>query len=279
MNDETESSNAILFLAGVAMFSAFLAMGQFLLEGPIDETPVSVAEVTEPEPEPDAEKRAASSAPPAMKVEAAVASGKVETVNRYLEFCKRSKNCELDAGLRASVESDRPEITKVLLAAGANANTRDRAGETPLHKAAEKGSTAATRALLGAGAKVNALDEEGATPLHAAAAWGHVELAKALLDAGADINALDGDRETALHLVAGRRIPPLSVYADVAKLLINAGASVNVRASDGTTPLEAAKASASRVCLEGNRKACADANEVVAMLRGSGGSERAPAPF
>jgi hypothetical protein len=277
VNDETESSNAILFLAGVAMFSAFLAMGQFLLEGPVNESPVSVAAVKKTEPE--AQEKATSAAPPGMKVEAAVASGKVETVNRYLEFCKKSKNCDLDAGLRAAVESDRPEITKVLLAAGANANTRDRAGETPLHKAAEKGSTAATLALLGAGAKVNALDEEGATPLHSAAAWGHVELARALLDAGAEIDALDGDRETALHLVAGRRIPPLSVYADVAKLLINAGASVNVRAADGTTPLEAAKAAASRVCLEGNRKACADANEVVAMLRGSGGSERAPAPF
>ena len=73
----------------------------------------------------------------------------------------------------------------MLLDAGADANARDRYGDTPLHRALGKGHVEVVRALLDAGADVNARDDFGDTPLRLAAGKGHVEVARALQDAGA----------------------------------------------------------------------------------------------
>ena len=61
-------------------------------------------------------------------------------------------------------------IAERLLAAGANVNATDGAGQTPLHIAALTGHSEAGRFLLGNGAEVNARDTKGRTPL-AIAQW------------------------------------------------------------------------------------------------------------
>ncbi|MCP3916118.1 MAG: ankyrin repeat domain-containing protein [bacterium] len=71
-------------------------------------------------------------------------------------------------------------------------------GETPLCLAAEAGHARILRALLTHGAEVNTADEFGFTPLHLAAsgatgAGGHESAIWLLLDAGADKGAHDGD--------------------------------------------------------------------------------------
>jgi hypothetical protein len=208
---------------------------------------------------------------PAVPIEKALVKGDVNSVKQHMYWCLKDKSCNLEKNLQAAVASNDSTMAKVFIKAGANVNTKDKDSETPLHNAAVKGRTGVARVLLDAGADVNARDEDGLTPLHTAAVWGHVELARMLIAAGADVNARDRTNETPLHLVASRRVPPLSVYADMTRLLLEAGARPNARASDGTTPLGRAESAASRLTLDGNMKAAGDANEVVSLLRGSRG--------
>ena len=79
------------------------------------------------------------------------------------------------------------------LAAGADVNSKDWYGYTPLHIAAARNSPIEIAELLIAnGADVNAKDYFGSTPLHSAVSEGHKEIAKLLVAAGADVNVKDG---------------------------------------------------------------------------------------
>lgn len=208
---------------------------------------------------------------PKVPIEKALTKGDVASVKQHMYWCMKDKSCDLEKNLHAAVASNDPTLAKVLLKAGANVNTAGKDLETPLHSAAVKGRTGLAKVLLEGGANVNARDERGLTPLHTAAVWGHVELARMLIAAGADVNARDRRNETPLHLVASRRVPPLSVYADMTRLLLERGARPNARAADGTTPLGRAEVAASQLSLDGNMKAAGDANEVLSLLRGSRG--------
>ena len=83
-----------------------------------------------------------------------------------------------------------PEVA-ACLSAGADINSWDESGRTPLHYAAgHNENPALIEALLAAGADLNAWDEKGPTPLHYAA--GHSEkpaMIEALVAGGADRNA------------------------------------------------------------------------------------------
>ncbi|MDA7625073.1 ankyrin repeat domain-containing protein, partial [bacterium] len=79
------------------------------------------------------------------------------------------------------------------LAAGADVNSKDWHGYTPLHIAAARNSPIEIAELLIAnGADVNAKDNYGETPLHSAVSEGHKEIAKLLVAAGADVNVKGG---------------------------------------------------------------------------------------
>lgn len=110
------------------------------------------------------------------------------------------------------------DALKQHLSTGANVDSRDDDGETPLMKAADDGHTAIVEALLKAGADVNAIDEDGQTALMMAADEGHVQIVKLLLNAGANVNAKDEDGETALMKALDEN------HAEVADMLRKAGA-------------------------------------------------------
>lgn len=90
-----------------------------------------------------------------------------------------------------------------LIAAGANANARQRDGDTALLVAISTGCLHLVTMLLDAGADPNlpsaavdgasATTQEGCTPLIAAAAYGEPEMARVLLDAGASASTRDGE--------------------------------------------------------------------------------------
>ena len=104
-------------------------------------------------------------------------------------------NWNTDTFFKAAEASD---VTRCLQA-GADLETQDgRAGFTPLHWAAPY-STEAVRTLLDAGADPNTRDVSGKTPLHVAVLWGNAETVRTLLDAGADPNARDVSGRTTLH--------------------------------------------------------------------------------
>ena len=72
-------------------------------------------------------------------------------------------------------------------------------GVSALMMAAEAGELEVTRALLALGADAGAYDSDGQTALMRAAFFGHTKLVAALVHASAQVNAVDGAGNSALH--------------------------------------------------------------------------------
>jgi ankyrin repeat protein len=86
--------------------------------------------------------------------------------------------------------------------AGAKINAQTNLG-SPLFVAAGEGNVPAVRYLLDEGADANAREKSGNTPLAEAAYYGHVAVVKELLLRGADINAIS-EHGTALDISVTR---------------------------------------------------------------------------
>ena len=116
---------------------------------------------------------------------------------------------------------------------------RGRRGEpdflpTPLNDAALCNSNPdIVTALLAAGAQIDAVDGAGQSALHAAARNNHPDVALALLRGGADLTADDNFGGTPLHHAAGYNPDPLMSIA-----LVVAGAPLSRPDHDGFTPLQ-----------------------------------------
>lgn len=87
--------------------------------------------------------------------------------------------------LNASTRGD-TETVAFCLESGANPDTRDRLGNTPLILACDGGYQEIVRQLLGRKASVNAINKFGYTPLLSAVTAGHRYIASLLIKAGAD---------------------------------------------------------------------------------------------
>ena len=75
---------------------------------------------------------------------------------------------------------------------------------TPLHilLSIDKPPFSLVKLLVENGANVNTKNDSGKTPLHLAAFWGHNEVAKYLIEKNADVNATTNKGRTALELAA-----------------------------------------------------------------------------
>jgi len=117
-----------------------------------------------------------------------------------------------------------------LLARGADVNTTNKEGYTPLHLSAAKGKTKITKFLLehGADPHVQSIDE--LNPMHCAAAKGNPEILQLLLDHGANIDiAIDFGQLTPLHFAAFYR------HKTAVKLLVQQGANIKAPSASGRT--------------------------------------------
>ena len=104
-----------------------------------------------------------------------------------------------DTGLHVAAAAHRPEIVRLLIAAGATVDVRNRRGAEALHYAADGGpgapgwnpqaQAATIAALIAAGADPNAADMGGVTPLHRAVRNRCAAAVRALLDGGAHAGA------------------------------------------------------------------------------------------
>ncbi|KAL2161459.1 hypothetical protein VTH06DRAFT_8021 [Thermothelomyces fergusii] len=83
---------------------------------------------------------------------------------------------------QAIVDQDLEQVVHWLAQEGANPNTRDYTGRTPLHLACMASSPAIVQALVDAGARLVARLADGRTALHLAAARGDLDIVKILLD-------------------------------------------------------------------------------------------------
>jgi ankyrin repeat protein len=96
--------------------------------------------------------------------------------------------------LHCAVKHRKFPVLQVLLDAGADVDSRDRVGNTALHRAAlgeGRGSLDAVKLLIEAGADVNAVGLGQNTPLHVAVRSGNPAVVRALLEAGADVAVVD----------------------------------------------------------------------------------------
>ena len=127
----------------------------------------------------------------------------------------------------------------VLASSKVNLGARNAQGETPLHRAVEKGMKELSRALAKAGANLRSRSNSGETVLHIAALHADPAMTEFLLGAGADPKARNDDGESPLHWAA------LSGNASVAALLLEKGADPNLADIKGNRPLHAAADSGS----------------------------------
>ncbi len=99
--------------------------------------------------------------------------------------------------LRESKENipDPTPVMKRLIAVGANVNTKDEYGNTPLHNAVSRGNQKAINMLIRKHANINAQSNAGNTPLMLA--MQKPAIVKILLEAGADPSIRNISKDTA----------------------------------------------------------------------------------
>ena len=136
---------------------------------------------------------------------------------------------QLDNELIEAIRNEDIDNVKRTLKEGANPNSSNKYGVTPLLFAAKLGDPGFVATLLIAGADPYFTHEDGGTPLGWAVWLGHKETVKAFLNAGIDPNSTDD--------IYG--FSPLHSVSDpeVAILLLSVGASPNARDMDHDTPL------------------------------------------
>ncbi|CAG9939809.1 unnamed protein product [Clonostachys rosea f. rosea IK726] len=134
--------------------------------------------------------------------------------------------------ISTSLKLGRADMTQLLLRIGADINAKNERGNSPLSMTRDTAEpVAVAKVLLDNGAMITA-DVEGNTPLHLSGHIGSLELAELLLEHGADVHALNRQNQTPLHCAAEEKDA-----AKIVRLLVDKGASLTAAARGGETPL------------------------------------------
>jgi uncharacterized protein len=138
--------------------------------------------------------------------------------------------------LEYSVMRRQTDVTKMLLALGADPNATGTEGTTPLADAALKGDLEGVRVLLASGARTNVISRAGTQPIHDAALGDNAEVIRELAMRGADLNARTRDEvQTPLHIAAAMG------KTKAVEALVALGADLTIKDAKGRTPLDAAE--------------------------------------
>uniref|UniRef100_A0A8C5JWJ5 Ankyrin repeat domain 35 n=1 Tax=Jaculus jaculus TaxID=51337 RepID=A0A8C5JWJ5_JACJA len=129
-----------------------------------------------------------------------------------------SKNEDGSTALHLATISCQPQCVKVLLQHGANEDAVDAENRSPLHWAASSGCASSVLLLCDHEAFLDVLDSDGRTPLMIASLGGHAAICSQLLQRGARVNVTDKDNKSALILACEKG------SAEVAELLLSHGA-------------------------------------------------------
>jgi uncharacterized protein len=117
---------------------------------------------------------------------------------------------------------------QVLLDAGAEVDSQNPSGWTPLHVAAEHGRADACTLLIQRKAKIDRpLKGSDTQPIHLAAENGQLEVVKLLVEKGAKVDARDDRMCTPLHLAAQ------DGHLAVVKWLVEHKADINAKDKEG----------------------------------------------
>jgi ankyrin repeat protein len=117
---------------------------------------------------------------------------------------------------------------------GANINSSDTSGNTPVHIAAQNGQVHAIETLWKAGASLNTKNKMGATPARFAVIHGQIDVLKLLKSTGINLDEADEEGITLLHVAAANGC------VDVINFLVNEGCDLNKKAKDNLAPIDRA---------------------------------------
>lgn len=139
------------------------------------------------------------------------------------------------------------EMSKILLANGADVNKQSVSGLTPLFFAAESGNLELVKYLIEQGADINAVDYRSKNVLMHAAYYGRYNVVDYLLSKDFKVDAVDDYQRTALmmpsmyyynEMVEDRSFVEREENAyQTTKLLVEKGAKINARDFEGMTTL------------------------------------------
>jgi len=120
-------------------------------------------------------------------------------------------------------------MVEMLIEKGANIDSKDLAGRTPLFIAAEGDSPPLVDLLIANGADVNSRDnEDNDTPLHRASRGKNAAIVELLLLNGANVNLTNGKEESPLHIASKNG------EASIVEVLLKNGADVKALVSNWT---------------------------------------------
>ena len=140
--------------------------------------------------------------------------------------------------LCVAADEEHTDIVQMLIGAGADIDTQNDEGWSPLHYASLLGTLDVVRMLVRAGAEMRTTDNDGCTCLHGAARYGRTETVRYLAGLPeVELNHRDDENNSALHLAVDEN------RTDIVQVLIDAGADIDTQNHAGCSPLHSACAS------------------------------------
>lgn len=165
-----------------------------------------------------------------------IVDSEIDDFKNYLKINPQIMNSKFskreNTALDLAIINGHLDIVKLLLANGANPNTKDIDGCSALHIAAINSNPEITKALLQNGADPNSRDKDGWTPFYYAARGNRTKEAlnvTTILCGSMELDQQDKDGVTQLHIAASNG--DMEVVAE----LLNAGANPNIATRKGLT--------------------------------------------
>ena len=176
-------------------------------------------------------------------IDRAIKSGCSDLVNilsrtRNFEFTKDDD--VLVRAIQSAPQSSLVTLVGALIEAGANVDSRDVAGRSPLVVSISLEQAVIAQYLVTADAKINGVVGDAWYPLVEASKKGYVRLVKLLIDEGVDINVQDKLGRSALMVAVNRG------HTDLVSILLEAGADIKQRDIHGIDAVVLAQTSSQK---------------------------------